>query len=214
MSPRSTAPTAGGSSRYCWWKALRTWADTVRAMVENPGGFTVATGGAYAYNALLAVQEEIVETHMVNGNGDVVACSVGWHTVDGKAAGFGESGKESRVIVSVKTEKGAEYAALLQEAYGGMVVVETSDGIFAEDTAAAEHRPGANPAWIVLAALAVCLLGSGVWLARRRALAAATGQVVTGGGPISRQAVRQAVRASEATPRRTFEDLRAQLEKQ
>lgn len=186
-------------------------AEEVLSLVENTDGLTVDTGAKYSHNALLAVQAEIVAEYMQNGNGDVIGCGTGWHTVDGEVTGFGESGKESRVVVSVKSEKAQAYADLFAEKYGGMVVVESSDGIVLDTAAEESGSAGANPIWIAVTALAVCVLGSGLMFARRRALSTATGQVVTEGGRPSRQAVAKAVAQAQYTPRRTFEDLKARL---
>lgn len=188
-------------------------ADEILASLENADGLTIETGGKYSHNALLAVQAEIVEEYMVDGNGDIVGCGTGWHTVNGEVTGFGESGKESRVVVDVKSSKAQEYADLFGEKYGDMVVVESSSGAAVTDTATEDSAgtPGTSGLWIGVTALAVCLLGSGVLFARRRALATATGQVVTAGGQPSRKAVAQAVAQARYTPRRTFEDLKARL---
>lgn len=185
-------------------------ADGILALMDSTDGITIETGAKYSHNALLAAYDEISATYM--GNGDVVSCGLGWHTVDGEVTGFGESGKESRVVVGVKADKAQEYADLLAEQYGDMVVVETTDGIVldttAEDSASAAGRSGL---WIGLAALAACLLGSGVMFARRRALATATGQVITESGRLSRRAVARAVAQAQWTPKRTFVDLKARL---
>ena len=187
-------------------------ADEVLAMVEDTAGLTIATGGKYSRNALLAVQAEIVEAYMQNGNGDVVGCGTGWHTVNGEVTGFGESGKESRVVVDVKSSKAQEYADLFAEKYGDMVVVESSNGAAVTDTAAEESgSAGWSGLWIAVTVLAVCLLGSGVMFARRRALATAAGPVVTAGSFPSRRAVAKAVAQAQFTPQRTFADLKARL---
>ena len=186
-------------------------ADEVLSMVDSTNGLTIATGAKYSHNALMAAYEEITETYMVNGSGDVVSCALGWHTVDGVATGFGESGKESRVIVGVKAGKAQEYAELFAKQYGGMVVVETSDGIVLDDATEESGAAGQSGIWIAVTALAACLLGSGFLFARRRALATATGQVVTDGGRPSRRAVVQAIAGTRYTPQRTFADLKARL---
>lgn len=185
-------------------------ADEIRAMVDSTDGLTVDTGAKYSHNELKAVYEEITST-LAGGSGDIVSCGLGWHTVNGEVTGFGESGKESRVVVSVKSEKAQAYADLFAEKYGDMVVVESSDGIVLDTAAEESGSAGANPIWIAVTVLAVCVLGSGVMFARRRALSTATGQVVTEGGRPSRQAVTKAVAQAQYTPRRTFEDLKARL---
>ena len=186
-------------------------AGEVRAMVDSTDGLTIETGAKYSHNAMMAAYEEIVDTYMVNGNGDVVGCGLGWHTVDGVTMSFGESGRESRVVVGVKPDKAQEYADRFAAEYGDMVVVETSDGIVLDTAAEESGSAGANPIWIAVTALAVCVLGSGFLFARRRALATATGQVVTDGGRPSRRAVAQAVARAQCTPARTFADLKALL---
>ena len=188
-------------------------ADEILASLENADGLTIETGGKYSYNALLAVQAEIVEEYMVDGSGDIAGCGTGWHTVNGEVTGFGESGKESRVVVDVKADKAQEYADLFAKKYGDMVVVESSSGAAVTDTATEDSAgtAGTSGLWIGVAALAACLLGTGVMFARRRALATATGQVVTEDGRFSRRAVAQAVAQAQWTPKRTFADLKARL---
>ena len=74
-------------------------------------------------------QEEIVAEHMRTPvEWRVVGIGVGWATIDGQVTGFGESGKESRVVVSVLTEHADEYRDRFRKKYGDMVYVEAQDG--------------------------------------------------------------------------------------
>lgn len=106
----------------------------LRALLRDDSTLTVVTGGAYSHAALLRVQQEICDRYM--GEAGVVAgCGVGWTTVDGKVTGFGESGRESRVVVEVLREHYDEYRKRLEEQYGDMVWVVASDGYVVAEAA-------------------------------------------------------------------------------
>lgn len=54
----------------------------------------------YSYNEMLAVQKKI-EAEMGGGNQKIYSIGVGWTVVDGNETGFGASGKEFRIVVTV-----------------------------------------------------------------------------------------------------------------
>ncbi len=190
-------------------------ADTLRAMVD--GELTIEFGAAYSYSELQRINEEIVEQYL--GDGAVFSCGIGWMSVDGEVIGFGESGTESRVTVGVKAERAQEYAAMFYEKYGGAVVVESSEGIVVDSTAAMEelaldagHTNRRTVGYVVLALLLLTLTAGTVWLRGRRRLVVQTadGRTVTA-SRMSRRAVCDAVRRSEVEPARGFEDLKTKL---
>ena len=76
----------------------------------------------YSYNALLAVNDEISYTMLTDDN--IYGTGVGWSSSRDGVHGFGESGKEFRVVVSVDESTLAEYNDKLHGLYGDTVVVE------------------------------------------------------------------------------------------
>ena len=54
----------------------------------------------------------------------VLAVGVGGAVIDGKVTGFGESGLEKRVVVSVRYQYYEEYKKMLEDKYGDAVYVE------------------------------------------------------------------------------------------
>lgn len=163
----------------------------IRAMLRGASGVSFGSG-AYSLNAMRSAQQEIVSQYMGAGL-PVIGCGVGWGSVP-----FGESGKESRLIVDVLEESAEEYAKIFAEKYGDMVVVESRDGyVFAtaEDSAASRLIP-----WMALAVF--CVLACAAFFAAKAMRPAAqtvNGQTVRCGQPTISE-VRQAVRESKQTP--------------
>lgn len=97
------------------------------ALVSNPD--EVDFGDAtYSFNELLIVQEEIMGEMAAQGEaGPIHSVSIGWTSLNGTVIGFGDSGKESRVVVAVDEKAHKEYVAKYKEAYGDKVYVEFGD---------------------------------------------------------------------------------------
>ena len=91
----------------------------LRGQLLDDSALTVEPG-TFSHNELLQINQEIVETYMIQQPGSVVSCGVGWNA-DG---GFGSSGKESRVVVTVLADDADAFAQLMKDAYGDAVVVE------------------------------------------------------------------------------------------
>lgn len=165
----------------------------ILALLEDD---TVAFGqGTYSENEMRAVQAEIVERYM-GGDSPVVSCGVGW-TSEG---GFGENGKESRVVVDVLADEAEAYAARLWEEYGGIVVVQSSSGIILDTTAVEEQ---AGPPWALLAVSLAALLAAAAFLTWFRPVCVvrtSTGQAALR-RPLTRAQVLAAVRSGSAAPR-------------
>jgi hypothetical protein len=190
-------------------------ADEVRSMVTDQSTLTIATGGAYSKNELLRVYEAIVQDYMEAGDSNIVGCGIGWQVVGDQVVGFGESGTESRVTVDVVGGKAEEYAELFAEQYGGMVVVEDTDGIVIEttDMAVSANDSGIGSAvwgWALLA-LCIVLAGGALLWVKRPALQTADGTVVTT-GRITRAQVKTLIRESDpGTPKSDFDDLKRRI---
>ena len=107
----------------------QTAAEKLAAMVEDESTMTViVSADAYTHEQLMQVQEEIVAKYMMNASGEssVVTIGVGWASIDGEVTGFGESGRESRVVVGVLEKDADEYREIFNRQYGDMVYVEVS----------------------------------------------------------------------------------------
>ena len=104
-------------------------------MVEDASSVEIIVAdGSYGYNELLQVQETIAGEYMgTNGKGGVVSIATGLALVDGKVVGFGESGKELRVIVGVQPPYADEFRNRFQKQYGDMVYVEVAEDVVRMD---------------------------------------------------------------------------------
>lgn len=138
----------------------------LRSMLQDDSTLTVIISEtAYTERELMLVQQEIVRKYMKGSDPIVCGAGIGWTSMDGELTGFGESGKESRVIVSVLPEYVEEYAALFREEYGDMVYVE-GGGRPVEETAA--EAPAAADPWPVFAGTALAAAAACVIIAVRR----------------------------------------------
>lgn len=114
----------------------------LRAMVEDASTLTVIVSEtAYSTNALQKIQKEIVAEYMQGDNSPVAGVGVGWTTVDGEVTGFGESGRESRVVVEVLDAYAQTVGAEIKARYADAVYVETVGGYAVAETAAEEAEP-------------------------------------------------------------------------
>lgn len=180
-------------------------AEELQALVDQE--LHLAYGAKYSQNELTRINDEIVQEYMINGDGKVVGCGVGWTVVDGEVTGFGESGRESRVTVSVLDDAAQEIADLFYEKYGDAVVVESTGGIAAttEDMSAVRdelaldmgrtYNPGL-PLWLrlLIFAFVLCTALWAITLRRR--------DVQTAG---------QVRESKPAEPKTDFEDLKKKL---
>lgn len=96
--------------------------DQIRASLVNTYGLSFGKA-KYSYNQLLEVNDEIVSNHMVTG-GKIYSVGVGWTSSGGKVTGFGASGKEFRVVVTVDGSVLTEYKIKFRLLYGNMVEVQ------------------------------------------------------------------------------------------
>ena len=144
-------------------------ADELASMVEDPSGMDVILSeGSYSHNELMAAQEAITEKYMAP-DGPVVSIGTGWAVIDGEVTGFGESGRESRVVVGIPEEYAEEYGKLLEKQYGDMVYVERSEGAVTYETSMQEATATSAPVsflpWVCFGAL---LLGATAALLKMR----------------------------------------------
>lgn len=176
------------------------------AMVEDNAGLSLGES-QYAYNDLLAVHKEI-EVEMPGSNNGIYSVGIGWWSIDGEVVGFGQSGKEFRVIVSVDESRLAEYQQTYEARYGDMVYVEASEAPVNEmlsSTSIREAAGASNNVWVLPGTVAaVILAGFSALLYQRRRSAAAmetvNGTTVTSIQRLSREEVVQAVKESAVPP--------------
>ncbi len=102
----------------------------IRAMLDDD---TTASFAAcqYSMSQLQTIRNEIVNAYMEEDH-DIYGCGVGW----GSNGGFGASGQELRVIVTVAEDRVEEYSSLLSERYADAVVVEAGEMVYTEDAEA------------------------------------------------------------------------------
>ena len=108
--------------------------ERVEELRAQYGGHMTITPCKYSYTELMRVHYEIY-TRMLDQNNKIYSAGVGWHSSDGVVTGFGESGKEFRLVVGVDESEFGRYSAEFAERYGDMVFVESSSGVMAFDSA-------------------------------------------------------------------------------
>ena len=95
--------------------------DELRGMLSDE---VIFMPSEFSYNELRLAQEEI-DSIMGVGSG-IYSTGVGWISTDGRVHGFGESGKEFRLVVGVDESVFDHYSAGFAELYGDRVIVEAS----------------------------------------------------------------------------------------
>ena len=98
--------------------------DELRAMFSDG---VVLTPSTFSYNELRLAQEEI-DAIMAPGSG-IYSTGVGWTSTDGIVHGFGESGKEFRLVVGVDESVFDHYSEGFAALYGDRVVIEASSQV-------------------------------------------------------------------------------------
>lgn len=150
-------------------------AEELSAMVEDAASVEIIVAdGSYGYNELLSVQDAISREYMgAGGKSLVVSIATGLAVTDGKVTGFGESGKELRVVVGVLEESAEEYRELFRKRYGDMVYVEAAERAVLTDVSLREPLKTVSHPWYLAGVAAVlCVMAVGaVWQLHRRAKA-------------------------------------------
>jgi len=96
------------------------------------GSGAVFTPCKYSYNQLMQVLNEI--TAMMGPDSKIYSAGLGWTSINGGITGFGESGKESRVVVSIDESEFDRYSKELAERYGDMVFPVRGGGMNSPDS--------------------------------------------------------------------------------
>jgi len=82
----------------------------------------------YSYDELLQVQAEINDLSLLDSPIKIYYTSIGGDFMGKSSGGFGESGKEFRVVVGVDKSELDRYSAEFARRYGDMVALEAFDG--------------------------------------------------------------------------------------
>lgn len=171
----------------------------ILSKIGNNDGVVLGTA-RYSYNELLKFQNQIIDD--TNGVEGIYGLAVGWTSVDGEVIGFGESGKEFRIILTVDENLYGEYVKKLQEDYGDMVHVET--GEMAVELGDDSGLTQSNTALYLtifavfsLAILGVFFINRGAVLVKQ----SASGDNITESRPLGREEVISAVKESGIKPK-------------
>lgn len=222
----SVSSTDGSGSRLTVVVESQEAAEKLVGMVADDSTLTVVVSAdGYTDSQLQKVQEEIVNKYMTAG-GPVVSVGVGWASIDGVVTGFGESGKESRVVVGVLEEYVEEYRELLKKQYGDMVYVEVGGfvtltaggeagnaGYFREELGLEAPSPHV---WYLLGLGALLCAAVALDLHRHHTAAVRTsnGHTITAPEPLTARQVEAAVAGgAEAPDDRTYQRILEKLER-
>lgn len=118
----SSVYSTDGSEKLTILLLDREKEDEVRDMLIDESGVTFGTG-SISMETLLTVHEEILNEYILK-DPMVYAAGIGWMSIDGELTGFGESKRESRVIVYVDKNHMDEYENKFRELYGDVVYVD------------------------------------------------------------------------------------------
>lgn len=164
-----SASSTDGTSEHMTFIVNSPEAETelLSMLPEDAALAVIVSTEAYSQAELLRIQEEITNTYMTDAQPPVAGVGIGWTTVDGEVTGFGESGREDRVVVSVLADQMDTVGAEIQAAYGEAVYLEAVDGYAtptaAEEAAAAEETakdPTTIILWAAIAVMIVILLST------------------------------------------------------
>ncbi|HSR03006.1 MAG TPA: hypothetical protein VLM88_00235 [Proteiniclasticum sp.] len=118
----SSVYSTDGSEKLTILLLDREKEDVVRNMLIDESGVSFGTG-SISQETLLKVHEEILNEYILK-DPMVYAAGIGWTSIDGELTGFGESKRESRVIVYVDKNYMDEYKNEFRERYGDVVYVD------------------------------------------------------------------------------------------
>ena len=193
------------------------------------GADIIITPCTFSYYELMMVNNEIIEMMRSNPNSGIYGVGIGWTSSGGRVQGFGESGKEFRVAVSVDESVFDHYSTGFMNRYGERVNVEigyeaTTDdmeggttmtdnsiivpieitGVFSGGIGTGGNIIFNNSYWlwfmISIALLGALLLFVGLRLRRTPAMQTANGGIVTVNNVLTRKQVIAAVKNSDAMP--------------
>jgi len=124
------------------------------------GGYAVITPCKYSYNELLQVQREITEIMFSNTDSGIYGCGIGWTSTGRDVHGFGESGKEFRVTISVDESVFDHYNTGFANRYDDRVfVVEAAYPIALDDMDGGIIMEGSGSSAVVATIIPVEITG-------------------------------------------------------
>lgn len=177
----------------------------IRALLSDPD-FNDFAKTTYSYNDLLTVQHEI-ENEMEAQNSEIYSIGTGWTVIDGELTGFGDSGKEFRVVVGVDESVFAEYSQKYEKLYGDMVYVEIDSlgSLYIADDVKNIAEQTKNNMWLYASFIAILCIAilAGVLLKRNGLLVVkqtTNGDLVTDSKPLRKNEVISSIRASDIEP--------------
>ena len=91
---------------------------------EMFGSDVIITPSKYSHNELRRVHSEISEMMFSNPDSGIYGVGIGWTRTDGVVHGFGESGKEFRVVVQVDESAFDHYSIGFMNRYSDRVFIE------------------------------------------------------------------------------------------
>lgn len=183
--------------------------------LSNPEiiNFETAT---YSYNELLSVQNEIAgDSKEIEG---IHSVGTGWTTINNEVTGFGKSGHEFRIVVSVDESIFDEYVEKYHAEYGDMVHLEVGseivpvednigiagDGVDNLQTTNDGQSKSKMSLYLTIFAISMFVVVGG-FIINRNGLSlvkqSATGEDVTESRPLGKNEVIAAVKESEVKPR-------------
>jgi len=157
----------------------------------------------YAYNDMLKVQKEI-EAEVLSKKKNISGVGIGWRIDGDKVTGFGPSGKEARVVVTVDPGMLEEYTKTLRAQYGDMVYVESGSAPVPLDSANSANKQKLIPwVWPVSIAMLFVIACAAYITARRRlvlVMQTSHGTTIAQAQRLNNGMVIQAVKGSTFTP--------------
>lgn len=179
-------------------------AEQIRNLLVDDSGVSFGTA-MFSYNEMKAANDEIVANYLGSDN-KVYSVGIGWISKDGVATGFGESGKESRVVVSVDKSVLTEYEDKFYKLYGDMVVVEEGGAAILENAENIKNISSPSNVWQLplVISLTIIIVAGILFFNRTRfipAMQTTKGAVVTQSAPASRKQVIDAIKNGEAVPK-------------
>ena len=180
--------------------------DEILAMLGGADGIVFGES-KYSHNQLMEVYR-IIAAEMEGKSDEIYGLGLGWAVINNQLTGFGDSGKEERVVVTVDEKIYADYAKNFEARFGDKVYLQagTQVEMLATDqlesagmlTGTQDKADYTLPVAVVVV-LAILWVG---YLRSRQSAAMQTnnGQVVAAQQRISRQQVIEAVKASELQP--------------
>jgi len=97
------------------------------------GDGVIITPCRFSYNELMMVKDEIVEKMGSSPNSGIYGVGLGWTSTGGRVHGFGESGKEFRVMIHVDESVFDHYSDGFVSRYGERVIVEVGHLVITEE---------------------------------------------------------------------------------